>query len=156
MAAPTVYAVFQSKARILSLLVAAAGADEDIRAVARRAMAQRDPRRRVNAGAHVIRLILDREGDLTELLWQAGSGEPALREVWRQSNQQRLRRLTELFSPLAENGQLRAGVNLRGVVDIFWALSSPEVYRLLVSERGWSSQRYQRWLAAGGRDLLLL
>ena len=60
-----------------------------------------------------------------------------------------------MFSPLAEADQLRAEVNLRAAVDIFWALSSPEVHRLLVSDRGWSSQRYERWLAAGARDLLL-
>lgn len=39
--------------------------------------------------------------------------------------------------------------------DIHWALSSPEVYRLLVRERGWSPVRYEAWLANAATTLLL-
>ncbi len=31
--------------------------------------------------------------------------------------------------------------------DIFWMLTGRDVYRMLVRERGWSSQKYQDWLA---------
>jgi len=32
---------------------------------------------------------------------------------------------------------------------------SPDVYRLLVTERGWAPERYERWLAATLSDQLL-
>jgi AcrR family transcriptional regulator len=154
-AVPTVYAVFASKAGILSALVASAGADLDIRAAARRAMAQRDPGRRLAAAAHVVRMILERERDLTDVLWQAGSGDSQLRSAWRQSHQQQLGRMAEVIAPIARAGQLKAGVSVRNAVDIFWALGSPEMYRLLVMERGWSAARYEKWYASSAKALLL-
>jgi len=35
--------------------------------------------------------------------------------------------------------------------NILWSLTSREIYRMLVIERGWSSEEYQEWL---GRSLL--
>jgi hypothetical protein len=34
----------------------------------------------------------------------------------------------------------------RDAADIIHALMSPEVYRLLVGDRGWHSERYEQWL----------
>jgi hypothetical protein len=31
--------------------------------------------------------------------------------------------------------------------DIFWMLTGRDIYRMLVRERGWSSKKYQEWLA---------
>ncbi len=42
---------------------------------------------------------------------------------------------------------LRAGVTERDAADVIHALMSPEVYRLLSTDRRWSPDRYQIWLA---------
>ena len=39
--------------------------------------------------------------------------------------------------------------------DIVWATNSAEMYQLLVGQRGWSPQRYERFLADTWRRLLL-
>ena len=39
--------------------------------------------------------------------------------------------------------------------DIVWATNAPEMYELLVRQRGWSPQRYERFLADTWRRLLL-
>ena len=39
--------------------------------------------------------------------------------------------------------------------DTVWATNSPEVYVLLTVERGWTPDRYERWLADSWRRLLL-
>ncbi len=31
---------------------------------------------------------------------------------------------------------------------MLWTLNSPELFELLVLERGWSTQRYARWIAS--------
>src|SRR5258708_38165514 len=49
---------------------------------------------------------------------------------------------------VAAMGALRPGTGERDAADIIHALASPEVYRLLVIDRGWTVQRYQEWLAA--------
>lgn len=154
-ALPTVHAVFGSKAAILAALVKFAGADEDIRALARAAFAEPDPKVQLHAAAHVIRLILERDADVIDLLWQAGGGDPDLAAVWRQSHGQQLARQGELLELLAQKGALKSHLTVQTATEIHWALSSPEVYRLLVGERGWTPQRYEDWLAETTAALLL-
>jgi hypothetical protein len=48
-------------------------------------------------------------------------------------------------------GALRPKLRERDVDDIIHALTSPEVYRLLVCDRGWPPERYERWL----KDILI-
>ena len=30
--------------------------------------------------------------------------------------------------------------------DLLWTLNHPDVWRLLVGERGWTAERYEQWL----------
>jgi hypothetical protein len=39
--------------------------------------------------------------------------------------------------------------------DIIWATNAPELYQLLVTQRGWSPERYEHFLAETWRRLLL-
>ena len=32
-------------------------------------------------------------------------------------------------------------------LDVIYALMSPPIYQILTAERGWDSDRYERWLA---------
>lgn len=49
---------------------------------------------------------------------------------------------------LARGGALRAELRERDAADLIHALLSPELYRLLVVDRGWSPTRYATWLRA--------
>lgn len=60
-----------------------------------------------------------------------------------------------LAADLATTGALREGVSVEEVADVIWATNASEVYVLLVFERGWSPERYERWLAAAWQRLLL-
>ncbi len=154
-AIPTVYVTFGSKAAILSALVSSVGAADDIRELARVAFAEADPARRLRKAARVFRTIHEREADIEDLLWQAGGGDPDLAAVWRQSHRQQLSRQRELMTAIAQVGGLRTGTSLNAATQTLWALSSPEVYRLLVREQGWTSERYEGWLADSAIRLLL-
>jgi AcrR family transcriptional regulator len=154
-AVPTVYVAFGSKDRILSAVVADAGSDADIRALATRAVSAADPEARLRGAAKVMRLILEREGELLDLLLRAGSDEPALAEAWRQMHENRRVTLTRALQPLSDGRRLARGIDLVRAVDTVWALSSPELYRLLVRERGWTAAAFERWLADASVTLLL-
>src|SRR6266567_2802959 len=52
---------------------------------------------------------------------------------------------------LARAGALRAKLRERDADDIIDALTSPEVYRTLVCDRGWPPERYEQWL----KDILI-
>lgn len=41
------------------------------------------------------------------------------------------------------------------MADVLWSVGSPMVYRKTVTERGWSPERYERWLADLLRRLFL-
>jgi AcrR family transcriptional regulator len=154
-AVATIYAVFGSKASILSALVKSAGADADIRALSEEAFAERDPRRQLRLAAKVMCAIMERDGDIMSLLWQAGDGDPDLAASWRQSHNQRLERLGSLIERLAQQGALKPGLSAQEATDILFTLSSPESHRLLRYERGWSSQRFEDWLGETAVTLLL-
>ena len=48
---------------------------------------------------------------------------------------------------LARRGALRDGIRERDAADLIHALMAPDVYRLLVVDRGWKPERYREWLA---------
>jgi hypothetical protein len=48
---------------------------------------------------------------------------------------------------LARTGALHPGMKERDAADLIHALLSPEIYRLLVVDRSWSTARYRRWLS---------
>ncbi len=63
--------------------------------------------------------------------------------------------MRELARDLRDAGGLRDDLSLRQAADVLWATNSPDLYSLLVMERGWSLKRYESWLADTFCRLLL-
>jgi AcrR family transcriptional regulator len=59
----------------------------------------------------------------------------------------RLTRMTHNARTLLKGHHLRPGMTLDAATDVLWAYSSPELYELLVLRRGWSLERYGRFIA---------
>jgi hypothetical protein len=78
----------------------------------------------------------------------ASSGEPALRELWDLSEQQRLTAAQTFIAALARKGPLRGGLGHHTAAEITWVHISPGSYLDLVIHRGWTQTAYQHWLAA--------
>jgi hypothetical protein len=55
--------------------------------------------------------------------------------------------MTQFARALHQEGHLRPAVSVDEARDMLWSCSSPERYELLVVQRGWTSQRYGRWVA---------
>jgi hypothetical protein len=68
---------------------------------------------------------------------------------------QRQRGQSLVARSLARAGALRPTLRERDAADIIHALMSPELYRLLVVDRGWRPDRHQQWLAGIVIDQLL-
>jgi hypothetical protein len=51
-------------------------------------------------------------------------------------------------------GVLWFGLSIAEATDIIWTTIAPEVYLLLVHERGWERARFERWLAESWAWLL--
>ena len=50
------------------------------------------------------------------------------------------------WSGCTANNALRPGLEVDRGADILWALNHPDLYRLLVGDRGWTPKRYEEWL----------
>ena len=56
---------------------------------------------------------------------------------------------------LAERRALRPGLDVEEARDVTWTLCALANYDLLVTARGWSDERYERWLATSLQAALL-
>ena len=152
---PTIYAVFGSKPALLSAVVADTGSDSDIRALVDRVLGEVEPRARLAGTARVVRTIMQRESNILELLEEAGTGDPELAAASRQAHEQQRQAMGRVLRPLHERKALRRGLDLSEAIATFSVLASPECYRLLVGELGWSGARWERWLGESAARLLL-
>ena len=59
----------------------------------------------------------------------------------------RLRNISTVAQRLAAQEALREDLNVKQAADIIWAITSPEVFSLLTVDRGWTRERYARWLS---------
>lgn len=131
---------------------AIAAEDRDyVRAMAR----EPDPARKLDIYAGAIRHIQARMAPLLLALRDASSTEPDAARVWREISERRAANMRKLAQELAAAGGLRPGLSVDEAADVIWATNSPEVYVLLTTERGWTPERYEGWLADTWHRLLL-
>jgi AcrR family transcriptional regulator len=158
---PTIYRLFGSKLAILKAVidVSIAGDDEPVavadRPAVRDLLSAPDPRDQITRFASLLRDLMARTAHVHRLLADAARSDPdaasLLAEIarQRQDGQQRVAR------SLARSGRLRPGLRERDAADIIYGLASPELYGLLVIDRGWSGERYERWIATTLTEQLL-
>jgi AcrR family transcriptional regulator len=150
---PTVFTAAGNKQALLAAVrdVALAGDDLPV-AVADRApyqavVAEPDPYQAVVLMAAHLAELWSRYAPIREVLrGAAASGEPALREMWNASQQQRLTAAGSFIATLTGKGPLRPGLEARTATDIAWLHMDPGNYRALTAERGWTQAAYQQWL----------
>jgi TetR/AcrR family transcriptional regulator, regulator of autoinduction and epiphytic fitness len=150
--APTVYRLFSSKLGILkTLLDTSIAGDEQPLAVSERPdvaslFAEPDPRKLLIGFAGVTAAINRRTSDIYRVLAGAATSDPGAAELLGKIREQRAQGQGRIARALARAHALKAGVRQRDAADLIHALMSPEIYRLLVGDRGWSADRYEAWL----------
>jgi hypothetical protein len=97
--------------------------------------------------APIARQIHDAQSATLDLLRGAGVVAPELANLEQQRECLRYERQERMIISLRDAGRLRPELDHATSRDIFWMLTGRDVYRMLVRERGWSSQKYQDWLA---------
>src|SRR6266540_4368066 len=78
---------------------------------------------------------------------RSAASDPDMAALFEASNDTRDERARHHARFLKERGYLRQGVTLAEATDILWTCTSPELYDLLVQQRGWSLPRFARFLA---------
>ena len=145
--AQSVYAIFKSKTGILTELLDQSTFGADYENAVRQALGARDPESRLRLAAPIARQIHDAQSATFDLLRGAGVVAPELARLEQQRECLRYERQGRMIISLRDAGALRPELDYTTARDIFWMLTGRDVYRMLVRERGWSSQKYQDWLA---------
>jgi AcrR family transcriptional regulator len=157
----TVYELVGRKPVLLRELIeqAISGADHAVIAEERNYVvamrAEADPAKKLAIYAHAMRQIQARIAPLFLALRDASSTEPEARQIWQQISDRRAANMRKLVRDLRDAGGFRKVLSIDEAADIVWVTNSPEVYVMLTTERGWSPDRYERWLADAWCRLLL-
>jgi len=109
--------------------------------------ATEDPSRRLSLVAQITRQAYEPLASSLELLRTAGAVAPELADLAQQVEARRRRNQARLIASLHEQGVLRSGLSFEEATDVLWALTSYDLYRMLVVEQGWEPERYETWLA---------
>ena len=148
----TVFSAVGGKAELLKLALdwAIVGDDEPIALEHRPALSATkqatDPAAIIRGWVEVVTTIAARVAGLTAALAGAATADDDARQLWNQSQRQRLTGARAFIDHLAAHGGLRAGLSPDHAADIAWLHSDPAIYRRLVIERGWTRPDFEAWL----------
>ncbi len=157
----TVYALVGRKPVVLHELVenAISGTDHAVDPLERNYVqemrAEPDARRKLDLYAGAMSRIHERLAPLFLALRDASRADPEAGRIWSAISDRRATNMRRLADDLVSTGQIRSDLTLDQVADLVWVTNSPDVYQLLVQDRGWTPEHYQAWLADSWHRLLL-
>jgi AcrR family transcriptional regulator len=155
----TVYASVGRKPELARLLIetAISGTDQAVpaeqRDYVRAIQAAPDADTKIAIYAAAIAAIAPRLALVLGIIQQAAHDEPGLAALWTQIAERRSANMRLFVADLATVAPLRLDPDQ--AADIVWATNATEMYQLLVGQRGWSPQRYERFLADTWHRVLL-
>jgi len=147
----TVYKVFGNKVGLAKAVfdVAIAGDDATTPMVDRPSLQRvrdaTDPYDKLRLYGRHLMEVAPRHVPLQLIILDAAANDPEAAKLWEQLQDERLRGMAMFAESLTRH--LRGGVSPAEAAEVLWTYNSAEVYRLLVVERGWTAERYGRWIA---------
>ncbi|WP_426594924.1 TetR/AcrR family transcriptional regulator [Cellulomonas sp. McL0617] len=114
-----------------------------------------DPREVVRGWARLATEVAPRVVPLLLLVRDASIVDATIRELSDELDAERRRRMRANAQALARAGHLRAGISLTSATDVMFAVSSPEMYDLLVVRGSWSLRRYASFVESTITNALL-
>lgn len=147
----TVYVGFETKSGVLRALWnrLLRGDDDNVpigeREWYRALLEEPDPERQVRLVAARSRAVKERIGPLLGVIRSAAAAEADIAELWGRIQTEFYANQRGIVESLERRQALRSGLDVTRATDILWTLNNPEVWLLLVGERGWTPQQFERW-----------
>jgi AcrR family transcriptional regulator len=151
----TIFAVFGSKRALLAELINPNAFSPQVKLLLDELRTTPDPVGRLLLVAQITRQAYEPLVSELELLRTAGAVAPELADLARQIGARRRQNQARLITYLQEHQVLRHGFPPEEATDVLWALTSYDLYRMLVVEQRWEPIRYETWLAQLLIQLLL-
>ena len=149
----TVYVAFETKSGLLRALWnhRLRGGRDDVPVGRqdwyRQLLAEPDPERQLRQVASASRAVKVRIAALLEVLRSAAPIDADIGALWERIQSEFHANQRLFVESLADKGALRPGLDVDRAADILWTLNNPTVWQLLVDERGWTPEEYERWCA---------
>jgi AcrR family transcriptional regulator len=152
-AVQTVYAVYGSKAGILTELRSTILHQPQAEDLFAQAMREVKAKRKLELFAQSIRQRWEWGHDIVAIHQDAGATDPSVRAEVDQVLGRRRAGIARLASSI--EADLTPGIDVNDAAAILDALTLPEVYAQLTTVNGWSPDGYERWLARSLKRQLL-
>jgi AcrR family transcriptional regulator len=121
----------------------------------RRVREEKDQRRQLAMFAEDISERTSRARPVDDLIRSAAEVDPVLAAKRAEMHRTRLSNLRAFVGWVRANGPLRPGLDEEEAAATVWAVTGPDVHRLLVDELGWSHEQYHAWVRSTLAAVLL-
>jgi AcrR family transcriptional regulator len=149
----TVYAAFETKSGVLRALwnTLLRGDDDDVpvqdRAWYREVLDEADPERQLRLNARNSRVVKVRIAGVLEVIRHAAPLDPDIAALWSRIQSDFYENQRAIVATLDARNALAPGLDTARAADILWTLNHPDVWQLLVAQRGWTPEQYEAWFA---------
>lgn len=144
---PTVYALFRSKSGMLKEIIQGTFFGANYASVAQHTKDTDDPLELMRITASISRVIFDTEKEEIGLMRGTSAFSAELKKIEAEFEQIRFDLQMERANLLIRKSVVARELGLAKVRDILWMYTGRDIYRMLVLERAWSSDNYEKWLA---------
>lgn len=151
----TIYATFVSRDGILLALMEQTLFGPHYAAARARLHGETDPVVLIERSAGVARAIYEGESRELGRVREMAAGSETLRAVERDFENRRYALQEDRVTRLFEAGKARPGLDRDRARRILWMYTSRDVYRMLVTDGGWTPAAYESWLADTLRQALV-
>ncbi len=157
----TVYASFETKSGVLrglwNLLLRGDDADVPVvdRTWYREVMEEPDPVRQLQLNARNARVVKTRIAGVLKVIRHAAELDAESAELWTRIQSDFYDNQGAIVQSLDAKGALLPGLDAARGSDILWTLNHPDLWQLLVGERGWTPEQWEAWFDATSRAQLL-
>lgn len=157
----TLYRLFRSKRALLTAVLDTAfvGDDKPVafgdRPAVQAALSEEDPHELLAAFARIAAEFMDRSAAILHVLATAAQVDPDAADLLTDIQRQRHTGQSRIVAALAKRSALDPTLKRSEAADFVYLLWSPDTYRILTVERGWTAEQYQAWLTRAMTRTLL-
>jgi AcrR family transcriptional regulator len=157
----TVYVAFEMKSGVLRELwhVVLRGDEGDVPVADqpwyREVLSEPDPVEQLRLNARNSRMVKLRVGSVGEVIRTAAPSDPEIAELWRRIQSDYHSNQRAVVESLRAKKALDPALDVPRATDILWTINHPDVWHLLVGERAWTPEAYERWCFDGACAQLL-
>jgi AcrR family transcriptional regulator len=147
----TVYVAFETKSGLLRALwhLLLRGDEDNVpvgeRSWYRAVLEEPDPERQLRLVAHNSRMVKERAGALMGVIRSAAPADSDIDALWSRIQSDFYDNQRAIVKALHAKRALRPGLGVARAADLLWTLNHPDLWLLVVGERGWTPDQFERW-----------